>query len=108
MAAATTTALEIAQRGLPASSGPRKRVVIVGAGIAGLAAAEALLRAGHDPVLLEAQQRVGGRIYTMRAPFSHGLYAEAGAMRIPRATTARNRSRTAAAPTSPSSCATAE
>ena len=85
MAAATTTALEIAQRGLPASSGPRKRVVIVGAGIAGLAAAEALLRAGHDPVLLEAQQRVGGRIYTMRAPFSHGLYAEAGAMRIPRA-----------------------
>ena len=69
----------------PASSGPRKRVVIAGAGIAGLAAAEALLRAGHDPVLLEAQQRVGGRIYTMRAPFAHGLYAEAGAMRIPRA-----------------------
>jgi monoamine oxidase len=85
MAAATTTALEIAQRGLPPTSGPRKRVVIVGAGIAGLAAAEALRRAGHDPVMLEAQQRVGGRIYTMRAPFSHGLYAEAGAMRIPRA-----------------------
>lgn len=85
MTTATAAALDIAHRGLPASSGPRKRVVIVGAGIAGLAAAEALLRAGHDPVLLEAQQRIGGRIYTMRAPFAPGLYAEAGAMRIPRA-----------------------
>ena len=31
------------------------------------------------------QHRVGGRIYTMRDPFSRGLYGEAGAMRIPRA-----------------------
>jgi monoamine oxidase len=37
--------------------------------------------------VLEAQQRVGGRIYTMREPFAQGLYAEAGAMRIPRAHT---------------------
>jgi len=58
MATATAAALDIAHRGLPPSSGPRKRVVIAGAGIAGLAAAEALLRAGHDPVLLEAQQRI--------------------------------------------------
>ena len=34
--------------------------------------------------MLEAKQRVGGRVYTMREPFTHGLYAEAGAMRIPR------------------------
>ena len=53
--------------------------------MAGLVAAYELLRAGHDPVVLEAQQRVGGRIYTMREPFSAGLYAEVGAMRIPRA-----------------------
>jgi monoamine oxidase len=35
--------------------------------------------------VLEAQNRVGGRIYTLRAPFAPGLYAEAGGMRIPRA-----------------------
>jgi len=60
-----------------------KRVVIVGGGVAGLVAAFELLRQGHDPVILEAQNRVGGRIYTLRN-FAPGLYAEAGAMRIPR------------------------
>ena len=59
-------------------------MVVVGAGMAGLVAASELLRAGHDPILLEAQQRVGGRILTMREPFAPGLWAEAGAMRIPR------------------------
>jgi len=59
-----------------------KRVVIVGGGVAGLVAAFELLRQGHDPVILEAQNRVGGRIYTLRN-FAPGLYAEAGAMRIP-------------------------
>ena len=77
--------LRLIDEGLPATRGPRKRVVVVGAGMAGLVAAHELLRAGHDPVLLEAQQRVGGRIYTMREPFAPGLYAEVGAMRIPRA-----------------------
>jgi monoamine oxidase len=37
--------------------------------------------------MLEAQQRVGGRVYTLRDPFTYGLYAEVGAMRIPRAHT---------------------
>lgn len=64
--------------------GRRKKVIIVGAGLAGLSAGYELLRAGHEPVILEAQQRVGGRIYTMREPFARGLYGEAGAMRIPR------------------------
>jgi monoamine oxidase len=73
----------ILQSGLPRTD-PPKRVIVVGAGMAGLVAAYELLRAGHDPIVLEAQQRVGGRVYTMREPFSDGLYAEAGAMRIPR------------------------
>jgi monoamine oxidase len=46
-----------------------------------------LKRAGHTPVILEAQQRVGGRVYTLRDPFTEGLYGEVGAMRIPRAHT---------------------
>ena len=66
-------------------SGKPKKIVIVGAGLAGLAAGYELKRAGHTPIILEAQQRVGGRVYTLRDPFTEGLYAEVGAMRIPRA-----------------------
>jgi monoamine oxidase len=71
-------------RGYDPGSRPKK-VVIVGAGLAGLSAAYELKRAGHNPVILEAQHRVGGRVYTLREPFTEGLYAEVGAMRIPRA-----------------------
>ncbi len=76
--------LGVVEQGLPRNSGRRQRIVIVGAGIAGLVAGYELLRAGHDPLILEAQQRVGGRILTLREPFTPGLYGDAGAMRIPR------------------------
>ena len=72
-----------AERGLGPGGRPRKRVLIIGAGMAGLVAAYELMRQGHEPVVLEAQQRVGGRVLTLR-DFAPGLYAEAGAMRIPR------------------------
>jgi monoamine oxidase len=58
-------------------------VIVIGAGMAGLAAALELAGRGHEPIVLEAQNRVGGRILTLRT-FAPGLYAEAGAMRIPR------------------------
>lgn len=61
---------------------PRGSVVVAGAGLAGLMAAYELDRAGYDVTLLEARARAGGRVYTMREPFSDGLYAEAGAARI--------------------------
>ncbi|MHB1355185.1 MAG: flavin monoamine oxidase family protein [Anaerolineae bacterium] len=73
-----------AHNGLPPTAAPHREVIIVGAGMAGLTAAYELQRAGYKVTILEARQRVGGRIETLREPFSNGLYAEAGAMRIPR------------------------
>ena len=66
---------------LPHSTSPKK-VVIVGAGLAGLVAAYELTQAGHDVTILEAQLRPGGRVHTFREFFADGLYAEAGASRI--------------------------
>jgi monoamine oxidase len=59
------------------------KVIIIGAGLSGLSAGYELTRAGHEVTILEAQTRVGGRVFTLRTPFSDGLYAEAGAMFIP-------------------------
>ena len=74
----------VARDGLAGSPASRKKVIVVGAGMAGLVAAYELQRAGYEVQVLEARQRVGGRIQTLREPFAHGLYAEVGAMRIPR------------------------
>jgi monoamine oxidase len=64
-------------------SGPAKKVLVLGAGMAGLVAAYELSKLGHDVTVLEARTRPGGRVHTLREPFSDGLYAEAGAARIP-------------------------
>lgn len=77
-----------------------RRIVVIGAGLAGLAAARDLQAAGHEVLVIEARTRIGGRIHTSRlwpdlpmdlgASWIHGvtgnpltaLADEAGARRV--------------------------
>lgn len=73
------------------------RVVILGAGPAGLACAYELAQRGYDVTVLEARNRVGGHVFTVRrgqvseeigtlpqvAQFDEGQHYDAGAWRIP-------------------------
>ncbi|WP_406065846.1 FAD-dependent oxidoreductase [Streptomyces sp. NBC_01077] len=88
---------------LPAPARRGERVLILGAGVAGLTAAYELSTLGYDVTVLEAQQRVGGRNRTARAGdelyeiddrtgaavrthtcrFDDGLYLNLGPGRIP-------------------------
>ncbi|MFB2924324.1 flavin monoamine oxidase family protein [Aerosakkonema funiforme] len=61
--------------------GDRKRIGIIGGGIAGLTSGYELSQLGHEVTILEAGDRLGGRIRTHY--FSDGTYGELGAMRIP-------------------------
>ena len=55
-------------------------VIVVGAGLAGMAAAYELKRVGHNVTILEAQDRVGGRIRTYDEDdgFAEGLHVDGG------------------------------
>ncbi len=55
----------------------RADVVVIGAGLAGLSAARILAAADIDVVVLEARNRVGGRVYTR--PASDGTLLDLGA-----------------------------
>jgi monoamine oxidase len=82
---------------LPPDAGRGVKVVVLGGGIAGLIAAYELGKAGFQATLLEARERPGGRIWTVRggsavehtgearqtAGYAAGNYFNAGAARIP-------------------------
>ncbi|HRI66830.1 MAG TPA: NAD(P)/FAD-dependent oxidoreductase [Polyangium sp.] len=66
------------------------RVIVIGAGVSGLAAAKMLHEAGAQVTVLEARQRIGGRIFTdhdtfgvpieIGAQYIHGTHNEEGAV----------------------------
>lgn len=58
-----TTALGRSLQG-SASAAATKRIVVIGAGLAGLAAARELRNHGHEVLVVEARDRIGGRIWT--------------------------------------------
>ena len=89
---------------LPEGAGTGKKVVVLGAGIGGLTAADMLQKAGYSCLILEAQERAGGRNFTARrgtkvvediphqgkvvrevqdCRFDPGLYLNLGPGRIP-------------------------
>jgi monoamine oxidase len=53
-------------------------VVVAGAGLAGLSAAHDLLALGADVTIVDARDRVGGRVWTIRDGFAERQHAEAG------------------------------
>jgi monoamine oxidase len=82
---------------LPRDLGKGRKVLILGAGIAGLVSALELTKAGYDVQVLEARERVGGRSWTLRGGdkvdfvdgrsqtvgFDKGVYMNAGPGRLP-------------------------
>jgi monoamine oxidase len=77
--------------------GKGAKVIILGAGIAGMTSAYELRKAGYTPIILEARQRTGGRNWTVRrgdvveqtdgskqlCEFDEGQYVNAGPARLP-------------------------
>ncbi len=64
--------------------GPRKKIIVGGAGISGLCCGYELMKKGHEVVVLEASGRHGGHVFTGRDGLSDGLYADFGADHITR------------------------
>lgn len=66
VAGLTAESFDDGRADIPAGvAGPVERVVVVGAGIAGLTVANALTRGGIECVVVEARDRIGGRLHTV-------------------------------------------
>ncbi len=62
----------------PARGATAPKIVVVGAGLAGLNAAYTLRQAGYTAEIHEASDRIGGRCWTRRGEFADGQIAEHG------------------------------
>ncbi|MEX0646143.1 MAG: FAD-dependent oxidoreductase [Balneolaceae bacterium] len=57
----------------------QKKIIVAGAGIAGLCCGYELMKAGHEVVIMDASGRHGGHVLTGRDGLSDGLYVDYGA-----------------------------
>ena len=69
---------ELTRPGEGEATTSKGKVVVVGGGLAGLTAAYELERAGFSTQLVEARDRLGGRVHTIR-DFADGQHGESGA-----------------------------
>jgi len=74
-----------AQEFITGKTNSPRNILILGAGLAGLAAAWELKKAGHNITVLEANDRPGGRVFTLRQPFAQG-YMPKGQQHIQKTT----------------------
>ena len=74
-----TSLFSLSSQSIFSSSTDDNRIIVVGAGLAGLSCAYELEKAGYNIVLVEARSRPGGRVSTYRNQFSDNLYSEMGA-----------------------------
>lgn len=94
---APASALDLPANGKK-SDGKGRKVIVLGAGLAGMTTAYELGKLGYDCTVLEARSRSGGRVWTVRGgtketelaggtpqtcSFENGLYFNGGAARIP-------------------------
>jgi monoamine oxidase len=78
-AGATGVAAGLSTLGVrPANAAVAPRIVVVGAGLAGLTCAYRLKQAGYAATVHEASDRVGGRCWTLRGAFADGQIVEHG------------------------------
>ncbi len=94
---APASAFELSANGFLNDGVAGRRVVVLGSGLAGMTVAYELGKLGYDCTVLEARNRSGGRVWTIRggtteteigastqtAAFADGQYFNAGAARIP-------------------------
>ena len=59
-------------------SGAATKIIVGGAGIAGLCCAYELMKKGHEVIVLEASGRHGGHVFTVHDGLSDGLYGDFG------------------------------